>query len=109
MAARQPTFGDILAARRRLGTLACRTPLIEHPALNALVGGRVLLKAENLQRVGAFKFRGAYNKVAQVDKAAYPGRRGGLLVRQPRAGRGGGGDAAWASSRRSSCRPMRRA
>jgi threonine dehydratase len=33
----------------------------------------VLLKAENLQRVGAFKFRGAYNKVAQVDKATFPG------------------------------------
>ena len=73
MAARLPTFSDLLAARRRLGTLACRTPLIEHPALNARVGGRVLLKAENLQRVGAFKFRGAYNKVAQVDKAAFPG------------------------------------
>ena len=73
MPERQPTFGDVLAARRRLGTLACRTPLIEHPALNAAVGGRVLLKAENLQRVGAFKFRGAYNKVAQVDKAAFPG------------------------------------
>jgi len=73
MPERQPTFGDILAARRRLGTLACRTPLIEHPALNALVGARVLLKAENLQRVGAFKFRGAYNKVAQVDKATFPG------------------------------------
>jgi threonine dehydratase len=62
-----------LDARRRLGSLACRTPLIEHPALNARVGGRVLLKAENLQRVGAFKFRGAYNKVAQVDKTAFPG------------------------------------
>src|SRR6185437_15485039 len=33
----------------------------------------VLLKAENLQRVGAFKFRGAYNKIAQLDEAAYPG------------------------------------
>ncbi len=73
MAARLPTFSDLLAARQRLGTLACRTPLIEHPALNARVGGRVLLKAENLQRVGAFKFRGAYNKVAQVDKAEFPG------------------------------------
>jgi len=73
MAARPPTFGDILAARRRLASLACRTPLIEHPALNAVTGGRVLLKAENLQRVGAFKFRGAYNKVAQVDKAVFPG------------------------------------
>jgi threonine dehydratase len=73
MAARQPTFGDILAARQRLGQLACRTPLIEHPALNALTGARVLLKAENLQRVGAFKLRGAYNKVSQVNKAAFPG------------------------------------
>ena len=73
MAARLPTSADLLAARRRLGTLACRTPLIEHPALNARVGGRVLLKAENLQRVGAFKFRGAYNKVAQVDRKAFPG------------------------------------
>jgi threonine dehydratase len=68
-----PTYADVMAARARIGALACRTPLIEHPALNAAVGGRVLLKAENLQRVGAFKFRGAYNKVAQVDKAAFPG------------------------------------
>jgi len=73
MATPLPTFGDLLAARRRLGALACRTPLIEHPALNALTGARVLLKAENLQRVGAFKFRGAYNKIAQVDRATYPG------------------------------------
>src|SRR5215510_953684 len=73
MAAELPTFADLLAARGRLGSLACRTPLIEHAGLNARVGGRVLLKAENLQRVGAFKFRGAYNKVAQVDKASFPG------------------------------------
>src|SRR5262249_30954290 len=73
MAASLPTFGDLLAARRRLAELACLTPLIEHPALNAVAGGRVLLKAENLQRVGAFKFRGAYNKIAQLDKAAFPG------------------------------------
>jgi threonine dehydratase len=73
LAAQLPTFSDLLAARRRLGSLACRTPLIEHPALNAVTGARVLLKAENLQRVGAFKFRGAYNKVSQVDKATFPG------------------------------------
>jgi threonine dehydratase len=73
MARQLPTYGDVVAARHRIGSLACRTPLIEHPALNAAAGGRVLLKAENLQRVGAFKFRGAYNKIAQVDKAAYPG------------------------------------
>lgn len=73
MAKHLPTYSDVLAARDRLGSLSCITPLIEHPALNALTGARVLLKAENLQRVGAFKFRGAYNKVAQVDAAAYPG------------------------------------
>ncbi|HEX6000881.1 MAG TPA: threonine/serine dehydratase [Hyphomicrobiaceae bacterium] len=73
MARPMPTYADVVAARQRIGALACRTPLIEHPALNAIAGGRVLLKAENLQRVGAFKFRGAYNKVAQVDAAAFPG------------------------------------
>ena len=73
MAQHLPTYGDVVAARQRLASLACVTPLIEHPALNALVGARVLLKAENLQRVGAFKFRGAYNKIAQVDSTAYPG------------------------------------
>lgn len=73
MAKHPPTYSDVLAARRRLGSLSCVTPLIEHPVLNALVGARVLLKAENLQRVGAFKFRGAYNKIAQVDAATYPG------------------------------------
>ena len=73
MARPMPTYADVVAARARIGALACRTPLIEHPALNAIAGGRVLLKAENLQRVGAFKFRGAYNKIAQVDKGAYPG------------------------------------
>lgn len=73
MAKHLPTYSDVLAARERLGSLSCVTPLIEHPALNALTGARVLLKAENLQRVGAFKFRGAYNKVAQVDATAYPG------------------------------------
>src|SRR5262249_17048786 len=63
MARQMPTYADVVAARARIGALACRTPLVEHPALNAITGGRVLLKAENLQRVGAFKFRGAYNKV----------------------------------------------
>jgi threonine dehydratase len=73
MAAQLPTFADVMAARARLAQLACRTPLIEHPALNAATGARVLLKAENLQRVGAFKFRGAYNKIAQLNRDDYPG------------------------------------
>ncbi len=68
-----PTHADIVAARARLGGLSVRTPLLEHPALNELTGGRMLLKAENMQRVGAFKFRGAYNAVSQIDRAKYPG------------------------------------
>ncbi len=68
-----PTIDDVRAARLRLRDLAIRTPLLTHPALDAATGARVLLKAESLQRVGAFKFRGAWNKVAQVDREAYPG------------------------------------
>ena len=47
-----------------------RTPLLESEALNERAGGRVLLKAECLQRTGTFKFRGAYNAISQVDAAA---------------------------------------
>jgi threonine dehydratase len=70
-----PTIDDVRAARQRLTAsgFAVVTPLIEHPALNARVGGRVLLKAENLQRVGAFKFRGAFNAIAHVDAVEFPG------------------------------------
>jgi len=68
-----PEFSDVLDAQERIRPFAVRTPLLEHPALNERAGGRVLLKAENLQRVGAFKFRGAYNAVSRVDKATYPG------------------------------------
>jgi threonine dehydratase len=73
MQPRLPTFADIVAAHARLEPHLVATPLIEHPALNARTEGRVLLKCENLQRVGAFKFRGAYNKIAQVDRARFPG------------------------------------
>lgn len=58
--------GEILAARGRLSEVAVLTPLVESAAINALVGGRVLLKLENLQHTGSFKFRGAYNKVASL-------------------------------------------
>jgi threonine dehydratase len=61
-----PTFADVEAAAHRLQGLACRTPLLESEALNALTGGRVLLKAESLQRTGSFKFRGAYNTISQI-------------------------------------------
>jgi threonine dehydratase len=61
-----PTFDDVRAAAERLQAVARRTPLLESEALNALAGGRVLLKAEPLQRTGSFKFRGAYNTISQI-------------------------------------------
>ncbi|MDP1630952.1 MAG: threonine/serine dehydratase [Caulobacter sp.] len=60
------TFADIEAAAARLDGLAVRTPLVESPALNDRLGGRIFLKPETLQRAGAFKFRGAMNKVSQL-------------------------------------------
>jgi threo-3-hydroxy-L-aspartate ammonia-lyase len=57
---------DLHAAARRIAGLAHRTPLLRSRTLDGLVGGPVALKAENLQRAGAFKFRGACNAVAAL-------------------------------------------
>ena len=56
-------FTDIQAAARRLDGVAHRTPVMRSRTLDALLGMQVLLKCENLQRMGAFKFRGGYNAV----------------------------------------------
>ena len=61
-----PSFEGVLDAARQIAPAAVRTPLIEHPALNERVGGRVLLKAETLQVAGSFKFRGAYNRISRL-------------------------------------------
>ena len=63
------TIGDILAAAERLKGHAVITPLLTHPALDALTGGRIFVKAEPLQRTGSFKFRGAFNTVSQIAAA----------------------------------------
>lgn len=68
-----PTFADIEAARRRIAAEAKVTPLIGSSAIDERMGGRVLFKCETLQRVGAFKFRGAYNAIAKLDRAQAPG------------------------------------
>src|ERR1700744_3883925 len=60
------TFADIEAAAARIKGHAVETPLVESPALNERLGGRILMKLETLQRVGAFKFRGAYNRLVQL-------------------------------------------
>ena len=64
------TIADVRDAARRLAGIAHRTPVITSATLDARVGARVVLKAESLQRVGAFKFRGAYNAIASLDDAA---------------------------------------
>jgi threonine dehydratase len=62
----------IHAAAARIAGHAVVTPMLEHPALNAIAGRRVLVKAECLQRTGSFKFRGAWNAVsAQPDATGY--------------------------------------
>lgn len=63
-----PTVADVQAAALRLEGKAVRTPLLESPLLNDRVGGRILVKPECLQRTGSFKFRGAYNKLAALDR-----------------------------------------
>ncbi len=60
------TFEHIRAASGRLRDVAARTPLLSSPALDARLDARIFVKAENLQRIGAFKFRGAYNRLAQL-------------------------------------------
>jgi threonine dehydratase len=71
-----PTAADVDAAAEKLKGVALRTPLIHSPVLDALLGARVLLKAETLQRTGSFKFRGAYNKISTIP----PERRAGGVV-----------------------------
>ena len=68
-AAGAPGLAEIEAAARRLAGRALVTPLLEQPALNERLGGRVLIKAESLQRTGSFKFRGAFNKISRIPEA----------------------------------------
>jgi len=67
MAAASPvSFDDVRAAAARLRGIAHRTPVLTSRTLNSAVGAEVFIKCENFQRVGAFKFRGAYNAAAQL-------------------------------------------
>jgi threonine dehydratase len=62
-----PTFADIEDAAGRIKGVAVETPLVRNDALDAVVGGRVFVKAEVLQRTGSFKFRGAYNRISRLN------------------------------------------
>jgi threonine dehydratase len=61
-------FELIRAARERLQGYANRTPIMTSRTLNGLIGAEVYLKCENFQRVGAFKFRGAFNAICQLSE-----------------------------------------
>lgn len=62
-----PTYADVLAARERIAGYVHRTPVHSSSTLNAVSQAEVFLKCENLQRVGAFKARGACNAVFALD------------------------------------------
>ena len=65
-----PGFTDILAAAARIAPHAHATPVLRSRALDAIAGCELHFKCENLQRAGAFKFRGACNAVFSLDEAA---------------------------------------
>jgi threo-3-hydroxy-L-aspartate ammonia-lyase len=71
------SFNDILQAQARLRGVAHRTPVLTSRQFNEQAGCEIFFKAENLQRVGAFKFRGAYNKLASLSAAE---RQRGVLA-----------------------------
>ena len=59
-------YADIVSAAERLNGIAHHTPAVTSRSVDERTGATVFLKAENLQRVGAFKFRGAYNKISRL-------------------------------------------
>ena len=65
-----PTYADVEAAARRLEGRAHRTPVLTSRSLDEALGASVFLKCENFQRMGAFKFRGAFNALSVLDEAA---------------------------------------
>lgn len=60
------TYEDVAAAHERIKPHAVRTPVLTSAAIDARAGARVFFKCENLQNMGAFKFRGAYNALSQL-------------------------------------------
>ncbi|HEY9180091.1 MAG TPA: threo-3-hydroxy-L-aspartate ammonia-lyase [Candidatus Baltobacteraceae bacterium] len=71
------TIEEVRQAARRLDGIAHRTPVVTSRTLDERVNGELFLKCENFQRMGAFKFRGAYNRIVQFDSQQ---RRGGVVA-----------------------------
>lgn len=72
-----PTYADVVAAAKRLQGQAHRTPVMTSRTLDERLGARVFFKCENFQRMGAFKFRGAFNALSRFNDAQ---RRAGVIT-----------------------------
>ena len=72
-----PTYDDVVAAAGRIAGVAHRTPVLTSRTVNEEFGAQVFFKCENLQRMGAFKFRGAYNALAKFSPAQ---RKAGVVA-----------------------------
>lgn len=72
-----PTYADVAAAAERLQGHAHRTPVVTSRRLNQELGLELFIKCENLQRMGAFKFRGGFNALSRLDPAQ---RRAGVVA-----------------------------
>jgi threo-3-hydroxy-L-aspartate ammonia-lyase len=72
-----PTYDDVLAAAERLESRAHRTPVLRSRLIDEQLGAEVVFKCENFQRMGAFKFRGAFNAISQLSSEQ---RRAGVVT-----------------------------
>ena len=72
-----PTYEDVVAASRRLEGQAHRTPVLRSATADRLAGAELFFKCENFQRMGAFKFRGAYNALSKFSSAQ---RKAGVIA-----------------------------
>jgi threonine dehydratase len=77
MPAPTPTYQDVVAASARVLGHAHRTPVLRSSTADSRLGGQLHFKCENFQRMGAFKFRGAFNALSRFDEAQ---RRAGVLA-----------------------------
>ncbi|WP_329429786.1 threo-3-hydroxy-L-aspartate ammonia-lyase [Streptosporangium sp. NBC_01495] len=72
-----PTYDDVLSAAARIAPRAHRTPVLSSRRINEIVGADVVFKCENFQRMGAFKFRGAFNALSRFTPEQ---RRSGVVT-----------------------------
>ena len=72
-----PTYDDVVRASATLKDVALRTPVMTSRTADRLVGANIFFKCENLQRMGAFKFRGGYNAIANLTPEQ---KRAGVLT-----------------------------